>query len=200
MSQPLEPDHQDEEHSYQERVEKLAMMTVGVTKGIVPSGQITLLMHQIANGTVAPPEIRAFTQVLLQIIQGERNPDVGNHLPEPLAQVVQETIAQIEAPLPEPEPDQVQAEGLTLLELLERVGEACTGNAGLWQQLWNFTEQLESAPTTPPEIRELAVVLRKILAGERQQHVLDDLPADLAEPVAHLLEQLLAQSAVPPGA
>lgn len=189
---------EDHDHSYEERIEKLMMMTVGVAKGIIPRGQVTLLMHQIANGSAAPLEIREFTRVLLKLTQGERDPNVGAHLPLHLAEAVKATIAQIEAPLPEPSSEEMEADGLTLLELLERVGEACTGNIQRWQQLWNFTEALQKAPTTPPEIKTLALVLRKVLAGERQSHVTEDLPPELAEPVNLLLEQLLRHAASPP--
>lgn len=188
------PEHhpQEDDASYEERVEKLVTMTVGAAKGIIPPGQISLLLLQIANGTAAPPEIRAFTLVLLQLIKGERDPDIGSHLPPGLAEATKEAIDRIEAPLPVE--DEGEAEGLTLSELLERVGEACTGNVILWQQLWDFTETLETAPTTPPDIKTLAVVLRKILAGERQKHIVEVLPPQLAEPVSLLLDQLVQQS------
>jgi hypothetical protein len=67
----------------------------------------------------------------------------------------------------------------------------------LWQQLWRFTEQLESEPTTPPNIKALALVLRKILAGERQSYITEDLPPELAGPVNVLLEALLKQAVSP---
>ena len=185
-------DHQPEDNSTdEERIEKLMALTVGAAKGIIPAGQVSLLLLQITNGTAAPPEIRAFTQVLLQLLKGERDPRRGAHLPPALAEAVKETINQIEAPLPEAGADPGEAEGLTLLELLERVGEACSGNVMLWQQLWDFTETLAAAPTTPPDIKNLALALRKILAGERQQHVVEGLPPELAEPVRLLLAQLL---------
>lgn len=188
------PEHhlQEDDASYEERVEKLVTMTVGAAKGIIPPGQISLLLLHIANGTAAPPEIRAFTRVLLRLIKGERDPDIGSHLPAALAEAIKETIDRIEAPLPVE--DEGEVEGLTLLELLERVGEACTGNVILWQQLWGFTETLETAPATPPDIQTLAVVLRKILAGERQKHIVEVLPPELAEPVSLLLDQLVQQS------
>lgn len=187
-------DQDDSDYSYEERVEKLVALTVGVAKGIIPAGQVSLLMLQIAQGSVAPAEIREFTLILLQIIKGEREPKMGSHLPLNLAQAVEDVIEQIEAPLPEAPSEESEGEELTLLELLERVGEACTGNVVLWQQLWNFTETLENDPTTPSDIKVLAIVLRKILAGERQKHVLEPLPAELAEPVNELLDQLLQQS------
>ena len=187
----------DSDYSYEERVEKLVAMTVGVAKGIIPTGQITLLMLQIANGTVAPPEIRAFTRILLKIIKGERNPKIGAHLPADLAKAVEKAIDQIEAPLPEPSAAEAEVEELTLLKLLERIGEACTGNVMLWQQLWNFTETLKNAPTTPPDIKALGSVLQKILAGERQKQVTEALPTELAAPINELLDQLLRQSSIP---
>ena len=194
--------HEHDEDSYEERVEKLVMLTVGVVKEILPAGQVSLLFYQIAQGTVAPPEIRSFVQVLLQIMRGQRDSDAGAHLPPELAQAVVETIERIEAPLSTDEAPVTdeEAEGLTLIELLERVGEACSGNVALWQQLWHFTEQLETEPTTPPDIKALALVLRKILAGERQRHITEDLPPELAGPVVALLEELLQQAVAPPPA
>jgi hypothetical protein len=195
---PSDP-HLHNEDSYEERVEKLVMLTVGVAKDILPAGQIGLLFYQIAHGTIAPPEIRSFVKVLIQITQGERDPDAGAHLPSDLAQAVKETIERIEAPpaVGEASVAEPETEGLTLIELLERVGEACGGNVALWQQLWRFTEQLESEPTTPPNIKALALVLRKILAGERQSCITEDLPPELAGPVNVLLEALLKQAVSP---
>ncbi|MEM7032126.1 MAG: hypothetical protein AAF629_21420 [Chloroflexota bacterium] len=197
MSEP-EDFHDDDHDSYQERIEKLSMLTVGVAKDIAPAGQITMLMHQIVHGTVAPPEIRDFTKVLLQVIEGERDPEIGCHLPDELAQTVRDTIRQIEEPLPGETDEEMPREGLSLPELLTRVGEACTGNVMLWQQLWNFTEELEHSPTTPPEIQQLAIVLRKILAGERQAHITEELSPDIAVSVNQLLDHLRDISVTPP--
>ena len=194
----LEEHDRDEDEDYEERVEKLVALTVGVAKGVIPAGQVSLLMYQIAHGSVAPPEIREFVRCLIQITKGERDPKMGADLPPHLAAAVRQTLEQIAAPWPETDGDEVETEGLTLLELLERVGEACTGNLQLWQQLWAFTEQLETDPTTPPEIKTLAVVLRKILAGERQSHLLEDLPPDVAASVKLLLDRLRQLSASAP--
>jgi len=184
--------------SYEERVEKLVMLTVGVAKGIIPTGQMTLLLHQIAHGAVAPPEIREFAKVLIQITKGERDPAIGAHLPSDLAEAIKDTIARVEAPLPDAGSEDAAGEELTLLELLQRVGEACLGDIQLWQQLWDFSQTLQEQDTTPPEIKTLAEVIRKILAGERQQHITADLPPQLAEPVNLLLAQLLQHAVSPP--
>jgi hypothetical protein len=195
--QPNHPHDHDDEASYEEKVEKLVGLTVAAVKEIVPPGQVRMLLLQIANSTAAPPEIRNFTHVLLKLLSGDRDQaSLIADLPDNLALAVEEAITRIEAPLPTDQAE--EAEGLTFEALLERVAEACQGNMIIWQQLWNFTEDLEKAETTPPAIRNLAVVLRKILAGERQPHVTDTLPAELAAPVNDLLTWLRQQSASPP--
>jgi hypothetical protein len=191
----MQAEDPNDQASYEERVEKLVSLTVAAAKEIIPLNQIRLLLLQITNGDAAPSEIRAFTRVLLKVLRGERDAEIGSHLPPDLAHSVKETIEQIEAPLPEIE---AEVEGLTLEQLLERIAEACQGNIILWQQLWDFTEILEKAETTPPDIQLLAVVLRKILAGERQNHVTESLPTELAEPVRDLLNWLRRQASPPP--
>ena len=196
-SHPDHPHDHEDETSYEEKVEKLVGLTVAATKAIVPPGQVRMLLLQIANGTAAPSEIRDFASVLLKLLNGDRDRAMlTTDLPNDLALAIEGAIDRIEAPLPADQPE--EKEGLSLEQLLERVAEACQGNLIIWQQLWNFTEDLEKAETTPPEIRSLAVVLRKILAGERQAHVTDTLPAELASPVNDMLAWLRQQSTSPP--
>ena len=186
-----EPDHSSDE----ERIEKLVAMTVAAAKEIIPPGQVMLPLLQIANSNLAPPEIKAFAGVLIQLLKGNHSPDQVAGLPPHLRQAVADTVARINAPLPPDDHSGPQREGLSLPELLERVAQACAGNLLLWQQLWTFTEELEATPSTPPDIKTLAGVLRKILAGERQQHITAGLPPELAGPVNHLLNRLLDHSA-----
>jgi hypothetical protein len=77
------------------------------------------------------------------------------------------------------------------------VAEACSGEMMLWQQLWTLTEQLAAAENLPPEIRALGSVLRKILAGERQKFVLDELALEHRGAVAQLLEWLNERAVEP---
>ncbi len=156
--------YEEHEDSYAERVEKLMTMTVAVAKGFVPSGQVVLPLTQIAHGSLAPPEIKEYTKILLQIIKGERNPQIGADLPPDLAQAVTETIRQIEAPIPEADNNVPKQEALTLTELLERIGEACLGDVSLWQDMWNFMDELENSPETPPDIKALALALTLAVA------------------------------------
>lgn len=194
---PQHPQSEPNQSSDEERIEKLVTMTVAAAKGIVPPGQVMLPLLQIANSKLAPPEIRTFAGVLIQLLKGNHAPDLATGLPSHLRQAVSNAVARINAPLPPNDHSGPQREGVSLPELLERVGQACAGNLLLWQQLWAFTEELEAAPTTPPDIRTLAVALRKILAGERQPRVTAGLPPELARPVNHLLARLLNQSPPP---
>ena len=61
-----------EDHA--EKIEKMVPMTVAAAKGIVPLGQVALPIAQIANGNLAPPEVRDFARALSRILQGEREP------------------------------------------------------------------------------------------------------------------------------
>ncbi|RME47216.1 MAG: hypothetical protein D6796_07930, partial [Caldilineae bacterium] len=59
------PTPPDDESTDEERIEKLATMTVAAAKGIVPAGQVMLPLMQIAGSSLAPPEVRALCRVLL---------------------------------------------------------------------------------------------------------------------------------------
>jgi len=75
---PMPP---DDESTDEERIEKLATMTVAAAKGIVPAGQVILPLMQIAGSPLAPPEVRSLCRVLLQIVRGDRNPARGRERP-----------------------------------------------------------------------------------------------------------------------
>ena len=187
--------HEDE--SYDEKIEKMVVMTVAAAKGIAPIGQVALPMAQIAGSNLAPPEARSLAKALSRILRGERDPlALVQDLSPEFAEIIWEALAQIEAPLPEPD-DSLRQE-ISFEELLEKVAEACTGEVMLWQQLWDLTEELSTDERLSPDIQALGRVLRRILAGERQQHVLDDLSAEHRWALAQLLDWLKAQ-AVEPG-
>lgn len=188
---------QTPEDNHTEKIEKLVTMTVAAAKGIVPLGQVTLPLAQIANGTLAPPEIRDFTRALSRILQGERDPlTLAETLTPELAEIVWDTLDQIDAPLPEPQ--EVDPVGLTFEELVEKVAEACSGEIMLWQQLWHLTGQLADDAELPPEIRTVGLVLRKILAGERQKFILDELAPEHRWAVEQLLDWLGSRAVAPP--
>ena len=186
-----------EDGSYDEKIEKMVVMTVAAAKGIAPIGQVALPMAQIAGSNLAPPEARSLAKALSRILRGERDPlALVQDLSPEFAEIIWEALAQIEAPLPEPD-DSLRQE-ISFEELLEKVAEACTGEVMLWQQLWDLTEELSTDERLSPDIQALGRVLRRILAGERQQHVLDDLSAEHRWALAQLLDWLKAQ-AVEPG-
>jgi hypothetical protein len=189
----LLPEHDDND---EEKIEKMVTMTVAAAKGIVPLVQVALPLAQIANSPLAPPEARELAKSLSQLLKGERDPIalVQNLSPE-LAERVWEALEQIEAPLPEPEG--LVREGLSFEQLVEKVAEACTGELMLWQQLWRFTEELAADERLPADIRALGRALRKILAGERQKHVLDEVSAQHRWALEQLLDWLNAQSISP---
>jgi hypothetical protein len=174
----------------------MVTMTIAAAKGIVPLVQVALPLAQIANSPLAPPEARELARSLSQILKGERDPIalVQNLSPE-LAETVWEALEQIEAPLPEPEG--LVHEGLSFEQLVEKVAEACTGELMLWQQLWTFTEELATDERLPQDIRALGRALRKILAGERQKHILDEVSAQHRWALEQLLDWLNAQSVLP---
>ncbi|GIK38833.1 MAG: hypothetical protein BroJett011_26660 [Chloroflexota bacterium] len=182
--------------TYAEKIEKMVTMTVAAAKGIVPVGQVALPLAQIANGDLAPPEGRAFARALSRILQGERDPAKLTHeLTPELAEVLRDTLAQIDAPLPEA--DEAEAVGLTFEELVEKVAEACSGEVMLWQQLWTLTQRLADDSSLPPEIRQLGTVLRRILAGERQKFILDELAPQHRWAVEQLLDWLNQRAVTP---
>jgi hypothetical protein len=182
--------------TYIEKIEKMVTMTVAAAKGIVPVGQVALPLAQIANGDLAPPEARAFARALSRILQGERDPaNLVTELTLELAEVLRDTLAQIDAPLPEA--DEAEPVGLTFEELVEKVAEACSGEVMLWQQLWSLTQQLADDSSLPPEIRSLGAVLRRILAGERQTFILDELAPEHRWAVEQLLDWLNRRAVTP---
>lgn len=182
--------------TYAEKIEKMVTMTVAAAKGIVPVGQVALPLAQIANGNLAPSEVRDLARALSRILQGERDPAKLTHeLTPELAQVLRDTLAQIEAPLPEA--DEAEPVGLTFEELVEKVAEACSGEVMLWQQLWTLTQRLADDSSLPPEIRQLGTVLRRILAGERQKFILDELAPQHRWAVEQLLDWLNGRAASP---
>jgi hypothetical protein len=180
-----------------EKIEKLVAMTVAAAKGIVPVGQVALPIAQIANGTLAPPEVRDFARALSRILTGERDSlQLVEQLTPEFAEIIWDTLEQIEAPLPEV--DQAEPVALTFEELVEKVAEACSGEVMLWQQLWHFTHQLAHDNRLPPEIQTLGSVLRRILAGERQKHILDELSPDHRWAIEQLLDWLIERAVEPP--
>jgi hypothetical protein len=180
-----------------EKIEKLVTMTVAAAKGIVPVGQVALPVAQIANGNIAPPEVRDFARSLSRILAGERDPlQLVEELTPAFAEIIWDTLEQIEAPLPQA--DQAELVALTFEELVEKVAEACSGEVMLWQQLWHFTQELAQDTSLPPEIQTLGVVLRRILAGERQKYILDELSPDHRWAIAQLLDWLNERAVEPP--
>jgi hypothetical protein len=179
-----------------EKIEKMVTITVAAAKGIVPVGQIALPLSQIAHGNLAPPEVRDFVRALSRILQGERDPIrlVESLTPE-YSEIIWDTLEQIDAPLPEA--DEADLVGLSFEELVEKVAEACSGEIMLWQQLWHFTETLAGDQNLPPEIQALGSVLRRILAGERQKYILDDLSPQHRWAIEQLLAWLAERASEP---
>jgi len=192
--------HHNHDDDYDEKIEKMLSLTASAAKGLIPVGQISLTLSQIANGNLAPPEARDLARTLNRILNGERDPIalVEDLIPE-FAELVWETLEAIEAPLPDLEEDEEEErEEITFEQLVEKVAEACTGEVMLWQRLWDFTEELSTDERVPPDIQALGRVLRKILAGERQKHVLDELLSPQHRwAVEQLLDWLLEQAATP---
>jgi hypothetical protein len=187
-------EHQDADQA--EKIEKMIALTVAGAKGIAPLGQVALPLAQIANGKLAPPEVRDFARVLSRILKGERDPiTLVEALTPEFAEFVWETLAQIEAPLPDIAAE--DREEVSFETLVEKVAEACTGEVMLWQQLWNFTEELSADERVPADVRALGRVLKKILAGERQTHVLTELSPEHRWAVEQLLNWLNEQSTEP---
>ncbi len=181
-----------------EKFDKMAAMTVAAARGVVPVGQVALPLAQITSSSLAPPEGRHLAGVLLRILKGERDrPALAAGLPPRLVPLLHDVLDQIETP--DTDASGGERSGLTFEELLEKVAEACTGEVLLWQQLWTLTEELATGEDLPPDIRALGAVLRKILAGERQKHVLADLALGHRPAVEQLLDWLLARSAQPDG-
>lgn len=186
--------------NYDEKIEKMVTMAVAAAKGLAPLGQVALPLAQIARSELAPPEARDLAKALARILQGERDPiALAAELTPEMAEVLWETLGQIEAPLPEPDETEARTE-ISFEELVEKVAAACTGEVLLWQQLWAFTGELVADDRLPPDIRVLGRVLRQILAGERQKYVLEELSAEHRWAVEQLLDWLNEQAVEPPEA
>lgn len=183
------------DNNYDEKIEKMVSLSVSAARGEIPHSQISLPLAQIAAGELAPPEARALARALLRVVNGERDPiALVEDLPPELAEVVWEALDAIEAPASDEEEER---EEITFEQLVEKVAQACTGEVMLWQRLWEFTDELGSDPRVPPDVQALGRVLRKILAGERQKYVLDELSPQHRWAVEQLLDWLVGQSAVP---
>jgi len=183
--------------NYDEKIEKMISLTVSAARGDIPVGQIALPLAQIAAGDLAPPEARALARALSRILDGERDPiELALDLPPDLTELLWEALEAIEAPPDDGEADD-EREEITFEQLVEKVAEACTGQVMLWQRLWEFTGELATDERVPADVQALGRVLRKILAGERQRHVLDELSDEHRWAVAELLDWLNAQAATP---
>lgn len=182
--------------NYDEKIEKMIALTISAARGTAPSAQIAMTLMQIANGNLAPPEARDLARTLSRILNGERDPIalVGDLTPE-LTELVWEALDEIEAP---PDEHEGERQEITYEELIEKVAAACTGDVTLWQSLWDLTEALMEDKRLAPDIQVLGAVLRRILAGERQKHVLETLSPDHRWAVEELLDWLMEQ-AVEPG-
>jgi len=187
---------QQNHDDYSEKTEKMLMLTVSAAKGIAPMATVVRPLSQIANGDLAPPEARELAGVCVRILNGERDPValVENLSPE-MTEMVWDALDQIEQPLPET--DTAEREEVSFEELVEQTAEACSGNVILWQRLWDFTEELTTDERVPSNIKTLGTVLRKILAGERQTYILNDLSIEHRWAVEQLLAWLNAQAIEP---
>jgi hypothetical protein len=173
-----------------EKVEKMAALTVAAARGLTPVGQVILPLAQIAHSELAPPDARALARALTRVIHGERDPvALAADLSPTHAEILWETLAQIEAPLPAEA--ELSRQAFSFEELIEKVAEACSGEVMLWQRLWAFTEELSADDRVPADVRALGTVLRKILAGERQKHVLVELSPAHRDAVEQLLDWLI---------
>jgi hypothetical protein len=154
-----------------EKVEKMAALTVAAARGLTP-------------------DARALARALTRVIHGERDPvALAADLSPTHAEILWETLAQIEAPLPAEA--ELSRQAFSFEELIEKVAEACSGEVMLWQRLWAFTEELSADERVPADVRALGTVLRKILAGERQKHVLVELSPAHRDAVEQLLDWLI---------
>ncbi|MEM7346431.1 MAG: hypothetical protein AAF485_19495 [Chloroflexota bacterium] len=191
--------HHHPDDNYDEKIEKMTTLTVKAAKELMPVGQVLLPLTQIANGDLAPPEAREFARALARILSGERDPiDLVKHLTPELTETLWETLDRIEAPFPEEEEEDDEREAITFEQLVEKIAEACSGEVTLWQQLWEFTEELATDERNPESIKTLGLALRKILAGERQKYVLDDLAEEHRWAVEEMLDWLNERALVPP--
>jgi len=186
--------HHDDD--YNEKTEKMLSSTVSAAKGLTPPTELMFLLARISSGTLAPPEARELARTCSRILNGERDPiTLVQDLPPNLAERVWEALDEIEAPLPEF--DDEEPEEITFEQLIEKTAQACTGEVMLWQRLWDFAEELATDERMPPDIQALGSVLRRILAGERQKHVLADLSPEHRWAVEQLLYWLMDQTIDP---
>ena len=189
--------HQPDDN-YDEKIEKMVSLTVSAVRGTIPQTQISIPLAQIAAGDLAPPAARELARTLSRILKGERDPiALVESLPQDMAEIVWEALDAIDAPSTEDDDDE-EREEISFEDLIEKVAEACTGEVVLWQRLWDFTEELTSDTRVPQEVQTLGHALRKILAGERQRYLLDDLAPQYRWAVAQLLAWLNAQAVTPP--
>ena len=178
-----------------EKIEKMVSLAVSAARGEIPITQISIPLAQIAAGQLAPPEARALARSLNRMLTGERDPvTLVEELTPEYAEVVWDALDAIENP---PEEDEEEREEITFEQLLEKVAEACTGEVVLWQRLWDFTDELATDERIPPDVQALGRVLRKILAGERQSFILDELSPQHRGAVEQLLNWLVEQSVEP---
>ena len=190
-------EHYHDDDNYYEKIEKMVALTVSAARDATPSAQIAITLAQIANGNLAPPAARNLARVCARILNGERDPiALVEDLSPELAELVWEALDEIEAPRPESDDD--EREEITFEQLIEKVAQACTGEVTLWQQLWDFTEELMADERMSSDIQALGSILHRILAGERQKHILDELSTEHRWAVEQLLDWLMSQ-AVEPG-
>ncbi len=187
----------EHDEDYDEKIEKMISLTVSAAREEIPLNQIALPLVQIAQGELAPPEAKALAHALTRILNGERDPiALVEEVTPAFAELIWEALEEIEAP--RPDPNELEREEITFETLVEKVAEACTGEVALWQRLWDFTEELAEDEQVPAEIQALGRVLRKILAGERQKHILAELEPEHRWAVEQLLDWL-RERAMEPG-
>jgi len=180
----------DDSGSDREKIEKMVSLTIAAARGLTPVGQVLLPLAQIAGSDLAPPDARALARALARVINGERDPvALAEDLTPAYAEQLWEVLDQIEVPAPAEA--EAARQGVSFEELIEKVAEACSGEVLLWQRLWDFTEELSTDERLPADMRALGTVLRKILAGERQKHVLAELSPAHRPAVAQLLDWLI---------
>jgi hypothetical protein len=181
--------HPAADDNFEEKIEKMVTLTVGAAKGLIPPGQVALPLAQIAASPLAPAAARDFARALNRVIKGERDPiTLARDLTPEFSEILWDALAQIDAPLPDTGPP--GRVNVSFEELVEKVAQACSGEVLLWQQLWDFTGELAGDADAPAAVRALGTALQKILAGERQTHVLDELAEEHRWAVAQLLEWL----------
>jgi len=139
-----------------------------------------------------------------RVLQGEHDFDMlRTDLDREDAYIVRAILAQLSGGAPVPpaaqtSPDPrvgagagVQAQQMTLDDLLGRIAQACTPSAppGLGEQLFGLTRSMSTDPDAPPEVHALGRALNAVLSGERAPD-LSALPPELAEGVRRMLATL----------